>query len=190
MGLSQPLDKQQLEEERAAGKSYSAYGFELGFLVPEKAAWPVDALYGFMSHITEGVNIQWGDRFAFGFTEQPGGRLGGFTGNPETLGITPFGSIRAVLFWRYLFPDWEFLTSTGKFMVLIATGITAREWQAAKDTTTLHLMLLLHRAGIGQRTLVDRQCLFDKPRWQDEWEKIKTRNGEDCDRELEESVGQ
>jgi hypothetical protein len=190
MGLSQPLDRKQVKAEREAGKSYSSYGFELGFIVPDRCEWPADALYGFVTHITDGVKIKWGDRFAFGFTEQPGDKLGGFTGNAEKLGVTPFGNIRAVLFWRYLFPDWEFLTSTGKFMVLVATGITEREWQAAKETTTVHLLLLLCRSGIGQRTLVNRRCLFDSRRWQDEWDKIKARDPAVCDRELEAGVGQ
>jgi hypothetical protein len=189
MGLSQPLDREQVQAEREAGKSYSSRGFELGFVVPDQCEWPGDALYGFMTHITDGVEIEWGHRFAFGFTERTHGELGLFTGYPEDVGVTPFGQIRAVLFWRYLFPDWEFLTSTGKFMALIATGITQREWQAAKETTTVQLLLLLCRAGIGQRTLVQRRCLFDTPRWQAEWEKIKDRDPEECDRELEGGVG-
>jgi hypothetical protein len=190
MGLSQPLDRKQVKAEREAGKSYSSYGFELGFIVPDQCDWPADALYGFVTHITDGVEIKWGDRFAFGFTEQADGSLAGFTGHPEQLGVTPFGSIRAVFFWRYLFPDWDFVTSTGKFMILIATGITEREWQVAKETTTAHLLLLLCRSGVGQRTLVNRKCLFDSPRWQDEWDKIKARDPEDCHRELEAGVGQ
>jgi hypothetical protein len=179
-----------VKAEREAGKQYSSFGFELGFVVPGQHDWPADALHGFVSHITDGVEVKWGDRFAFGFTEQPGGGLGGFTGHPEQLGVVPFGRIRAVLFWRYLFPDWEFLTSTGKFMVLLATGITEREWQLAKETTTAHLLLLLCRSGIGQRTLVNRRCLLDSPRWQEEWDKISGRDPEDCDRELEAGVGQ
>ena len=98
MGLSQPLDRNQVKAEREAGKSYSSYGFELGFIVPDQCEWPADALYGFMTHITDGVDIKWGDRFAFGFTEQAGGKLGCFSGHPEELGVTPFGNTRAVLF--------------------------------------------------------------------------------------------
>jgi hypothetical protein len=188
MGLSQPLDKEQLQAERATGRSYSAHGFELGFVVPDRATWPIHALDGFVSHITDGVNIKWGDGFAFGFTQEPNGSIAGFTGRPEELGVPPLGNIRAVLFWRYLFPDWEFLTSTWKFMVLVATGITALEWQLAKETTTAHLMLLLHRCGIGQHTCIDRPCLLEDPRWQIEWKKIKGRDPEDCDRELEAGV--
>jgi hypothetical protein len=189
MGLSQPLDERQLDEEREAGKSYSSYGFELGFVVPDHCEWPTDALYGFITHITDGVELGWGHRFAFGFAERPSGDLGVFTGHPEDVGASPIGEIRAVVFWRYLFPDWEFLTSTGKFMILIATGITEREWEAAKETISAHVMLLLCRSGVGQRTLVNRKCLLDNPKWEAEWREIKTLHPEECMREIDDGVG-
>jgi hypothetical protein len=185
MGLSQPLDKNEVEQERKAGKSYSARGLELGFLTNEQCGWPPDALYLFLTHITDGIEIAWGDRFAFGFFEPAAGEMRPFTGHPEALGIAPIGEIRAVLFWRYLFPNWEFRTSTGKFMILIATGITKSEWDLAKETSPYHLLVLLVRAGISQRTIIDRKCLLDDPRWCAEWRKIKSLDQEDCGRELE-----
>lgn len=75
-------------------------------------------------------------------------------------------------------------------MVVIATGITEREWHVAKETTTVHLLLLLCRSGIGQRTLVNRRCLLDSRHWRDERDRIKGRDLEECDRELEARVGQ
>ena len=63
MGLSQPLDQKQLDAERKAGKLYSSYGIELGFIVPKESNWPSEALCAFVSHITDGVDIKWGDRF-------------------------------------------------------------------------------------------------------------------------------
>ena len=189
MGLSQPVDREQVKAERKAGKSYSSHGFELGFIVPAECAWAADGLYGFISHITDGVQIKWGDRFAFGVARLPNRELATFTGHPKDVAVVPFGQIRAVLFWRYLFPDWEFVASVGKFMILIATGITEREWQLAKETTTAHLLLLLCLASVGQRTLVDRRCLLDSPRWQDEWARIRALDAEACDRELVAGVG-
>ena len=44
MGLSQPLDRKQVKAEREAGKTYSSYGIELGFIVPDRCDWPADAL--------------------------------------------------------------------------------------------------------------------------------------------------
>jgi hypothetical protein len=190
MGLSQPLDQKQVDAARDAGKSHSSYGFELGFIVPNQSDWPAAALREFITHITDGVHIKWGDRFPFALVQRPDRSLVGVTCSPEELGLAPIGNIRAVVFWRYLFPDWTFVTSTGKFFVLIATGITEREWQLAKETRSEHLLLLLCRAGIGQRTIIDRGCLLDDPRWQEEWEMIKVRDHEDCYRELEAGVGQ
>jgi len=110
-------------------------------------------------------------------------------GNPSAVTVTPFGAIRAVLFWPFLFPDWEFLTSTGKFMVMVATGITQREWELAKQTTTVHVLLLLCRAGIGQRTLPERECLMTSQRWQEEWARIQGMTPEQCEKEIEAGIG-
>jgi len=187
MGLSQPLDKEQVENEKTAGKSYSAYGIEFAFVVPTEESWPSEALYYFMTYMTEGEEIQWGDRFPFRFYRTNNGDLAVQTGNPST--VSPVGSIRAVLFWPFLFPDWEFLTSTGKFMILVATGITEREWEAAKRTTTAHLLLLFCRAGVGQRTLPERQCLFADARWSREWADVERMSPEDCEREIESGIG-
>lgn len=79
LGLTQPLDEEQLEREREAGKQYSSYGFELGILTQQRADWPADALYGFVLHITEGLELKWGDRFGFGVFRKAEGTLGVFT---------------------------------------------------------------------------------------------------------------
>jgi hypothetical protein len=186
LGLSQPLDKAEMEAVRAAGRSSSARGIELGFLTEKKSAWPPDALYYFLTHITDGEHIAWGDRFPMGFRRRDDGTLDPLVGN--TTGFELTGEIRAVLFWPYLFPDGQLVTSTGKFMVVIATGLTGDEWQAAKSTTTAHLLLLLHRAGIGQRTLPERQCLFQEERWRKEWAQIAKLSAQDCEAEFEQGI--
>jgi hypothetical protein len=142
----------------------------LGNLIEKKSAWPTDALYYFLTHITDGEHIAWGDRFPMGFGRRADGFLNMLVGN--TTGFDLAGEIRAVLFWPYLFPDGQFVTSTVEFMVSIAMGITGDEWQAAKSSTRADLLLLLHRAGIGQRTLPERQCLFRDERWRKEWAEI------------------
>ena len=91
MGLSQPLDEAQVERKRAAGKKCSSYGIELGFVVADQSDWASTALYGFMTHILHEVQINWGDRFALGFSKTEGDKLGVFTGHPGDLDITPFG---------------------------------------------------------------------------------------------------
>ena len=186
MGLSQPLDRDQVKAERAAGKSYSAHGYELGFLTESKDEWPIDALYAFLTHITDGEVIRWGDRFPMGFCHRPDGGLSSYVGNINGLDVV--GQIRAVLFWPYLFPDGQFVTSTGKFMVFIATGITEDEWELAKQTTTVHLLLLLCRAGVGQKTMPSRSSLLREARWQAEWDAIAALSPQQCEGELEHGV--
>ena len=83
----------------------------------------------------------------------------------------------------------QLATSTGKFLVLVATGITAREWELAKETTTAHVLLHLCRAGIAQRTTPDRACLLANPRWQEEWTEIEKLAPEECEAELETGIG-
>lgn len=184
LGLSQPIDKKQFQAEREAGKQYSAFGLEFAFLTPKESPWAIEALYYFMTYMTEGEYINWGDRFPFLFHLREE-TLAVMTGNPKKDQVTPVGKIRAVLFWPFLFPDWEFVTTTGKFMVMIATGITQQEWDLAKRTTTAHVMLLLQRSGIGQRTIHDRACLLESSRWQNEWTRIEPMDPNDCMAELQ-----
>jgi hypothetical protein len=141
-----------------------------------------------MTYMTEGEHIAWGDRFAFGFHRRRQD-LAIYTGDGPSSGLTPIGEIRAVLFWPYLFPTSTLVTSTGKFIVLVATGITAREWELAKDTTTAHLLLLLCRAGIAQRTIPDRTCLLSSDKWKAEWMRIERLSPEVCEAELKAGIG-
>ena len=184
IGLSQPLDKKQVDQDRAAGKAYSSHGFEFGILTDTKASWPSDLLYLLLTATTDGENIGWGDRFPFRFHTQTVDSIRVMIGGMKEIKPEPVGKLRALLFWPYLFPDFEFCTDTGKFLVMIATGITQKEWNAAKATTTEHLLLLLCRAGIHQRTIPDRECVFADSRWTQEWEKISTRDPKDVYAEL------
>ena len=189
LGLTQPLDEEQVRLERAAGKQYSAHGFELGILTARQSAWVTSALSLLLTHITEGVEVKWGDRFAFGFQPTVSGELEPFTGQADELGIAAFGSVRAVLFWPYLLPDATFVTSTGKAMIMIATGITGDEWEFARATTTAQLLLLLCQAGIGQRTDLTRSSVLVEPRWLAERQRIEALGGEAADAELEAGIG-
>jgi hypothetical protein len=185
LGLTQPLDAVQLRRERAAGKRYSARGVELGILTDARAHWAPGALYLFLSAVTEGDMINWGDRFAFGFHQTADGGLSVFTGHPDDAGVRPVGDIRAMLFWKYLSPRGAFVTSTGNALILIGTGITADEWELCKATTTAHVLLLLCRAGIGQKTDPERRSVSADPRWADEWRRIRTLTPEQAADELE-----
>ena len=189
MGLSQPLDQKQVDTERAAGKSYSAYGIEFAFVTADECRWPIQALYHFMTYLMDGEDIAWGDRFPFGFHRKGSAELAIYTGDGPSIGLMPVGEIRAVLFWPYLFPDSTLVTSTGKFLIMVATGISAREWDLAKETTTAHVLLLLCRAGIAQRTIPERPCVLNNAAWQAEWAKIKKLTPQECDAELKAGIG-
>ena len=125
----------------------------------------VSMLHRIMTYMTEGENIKWGDRFPFSFHRCSTGALGVQMGNPKHWTLHPWARFGAVLFWPFLFLTLQFFTSTGKFMVMVATGITQREWELAKQTTTVHVQLLLCRAGVSQRTMPERECLLGNPRW-------------------------
>ncbi len=185
LGLTQPLNEEQMRKERAAGKKYSSHGYELGILTKEKASWPTEALYLFLTHITEGVAIKWGERFAFGFHGTENGSFGVFTGEPTEPRLEAIGEIRAVLFWPYLSPCRTFLTSTGNAMIMIATGITADEWELAKASTTAHVLLLLCRSGVGQLTDFNRHSVLKNPKWREEWQRIAGMDGGEASAEVE-----
>jgi hypothetical protein len=76
-------------------------------------------------------------------------------------------------------------TITGKAMIYITTGITEHEWELAKSTTTAHLLVLLCRAGIGQRTDPKRCSVLSEPAWRDEWQRIVSLDGEQAHAEVE-----
>lgn len=185
VGLSQPLDQRQADDARVAGESASAYGIEFALLTPTEVNWATSALYYFMTYQLEGENIKQGDRFPLIFHRRPGGELKIATGDWRSAGLVPEGSMRGALFWRYLFPASTLATSTGKFTILVATAITEREWGLARSSSSAHVQLLLCRAGVGQRTLPDRACLLDDPKWNAEWERIAPLSKEECQRELE-----
>jgi hypothetical protein len=190
LGLTQPLSKKHFLEGKQAGKEYSSFGFEFGILTDEKADWAFETLYALMTLLTDGVDLKWGDRLAFGFHEIAPGKLSVFSGQASEAGVQPVGTIRALVFWPYLFPDAAFTTSTGRAMIYIATGITEEEWLMTKETTTPQLLLLLCKAGVGQRTQLQRPSVLSDPRWRGEWERIKGIGGEAADAELEAGIGQ
>ena len=74
------------------------------------------------------------------------------------------------------------------FMILVATGITKAEWEFAKRTTTVHLLLLLCRAGIAQRTIPERPCLMSNPHWLAEAALIEGISPEECEAEIESGI--
>jgi hypothetical protein len=189
LGLSQPLDRKQVAEERAAGKSFSAFGIEFAIVTPTAGPWASEVLDYLVRYVVAGDDIQWGDRFPFGFHRRASGELGAYTGNITGTEIVSVNHLRALVFWPLLFPDSTVLTSTGKFLLMAATGITQGEWDYAKQTTSAHLLLLLCRSGIVQRTLPSRRCLMQTQRWREEAAALERLTPEQCEAEIDAGVG-
>jgi hypothetical protein len=96
------------------------------------------------------MKINEGDRVPMSFYSDAQGRVRPLLGiGPDPSGA-PVGAMRALIFWRYLVLKRLLDTSTGYFRILMATTITEREWSLAKETSFFHLMLLMHRANVGQ----------------------------------------
>ena len=65
MGLSQPLDGDQVKAERAVARLLGAW-LRTWVLDGIERQWPIDALYAFLAHITDGEVIRWGIGFQWG----------------------------------------------------------------------------------------------------------------------------
>ncbi|MEM7264220.1 MAG: suppressor of fused domain protein [Planctomycetota bacterium] len=182
MGLSQPLSEEQIEEERKAGKEYSARGYELAIQTPGEETWPANALFYLLTHITDGEEIRWGETFPFGFIESEDNSPHVVVGWSDEMEAKAVGDLRALLFWPTLKPhSGPLSTSVGLFYVFAATGITAGELEAAKATSPLHLQLLLCRTGIGQVTDPQRSSVFEDPAASEEWERIRVLSVSEAD---------
>jgi hypothetical protein len=88
----------------------------------------------------------------------------------------PVSDVRAMILWPYKGSPDSLQTQTGTFNILAATLITGEEWEAAKQTSSAHIMLLLERIGIGQLADPYRPSATSDPRWSNEWEEIRKRN--------------
>lgn len=189
-GLSQPADKKVVEFAHSQSNPWSGLGYEMGILTPKVSRWPVSALYRWLTLVTDGEETGAGHRFPFGFYMREGVGLDTYIGEASDLDIDAKGDIRAAMHWPFLFPDATFRTSTGRFILLIAVGITKDEWEFAKQTSSTHLQLLLCKSGVGQRTLPDRSSLMANTRLTAEQRRIGSLSEEECAAELHEGIGQ
>lgn len=184
-GLSQPFSKEEMAAKKQSGSSFSARGFEFGLLLKSHAKWASTLLYQLTTYITDpdGAPIKWGDRFPIHFYNTSKG-LWVSPGIPDGT-HEPAGEIRALLMWPYIHSASPICTSTGKFLIMVGTGITQDEWDAAKQTSTAHVLLLLCRAGIGQRTVPTRRSVLSDPRWAADWREIQSLSDKAVQAELD-----
>jgi len=157
-GLAQWLTRAEAIKARGGGNRASGTGYEFGMISDAPSPWVPSLLEWLMVYVHKEKPINAGDRFPFRFRSlEPGSEVWAI-GTPEPGDPAPVDNAAALVFWRYLSPFGTFTTSRGSFELRVATTITSAEWKLAKDTSSCHLLLLLHWAGIGQRTLPGRRC--------------------------------
>jgi len=170
-GLAQPQSPQDVTGPGAA----SGYGWEFALLTKEKTPWRTDLLKQLMTYVKMSRSlIRRGDRIPVGFFRDKLGDSYPWIKAVHEGDPTPVGEARALLFWPYMQHPGSFTTSVGTFGIMIATTITGTEWEMAKQTSSVHLLLLLFRAGIGQMSDPDRRPVTEDAKWLDEWHRIRS----------------
>jgi hypothetical protein len=167
VGLSQPPDEESVAARRAAKDSRSGRGYEFGVLVRAPDPRVPELIYELVTYFTEegAAGPGPGDRVEFGLYSESGG-LHPLVG--RVADAAPVGATRALLLFPLVQRPYV-LTTTGKTLLLMATAITADEWDLAKQTSSEHLLALLVQAGIGQRTDFERGSVTDDPIAMKEW---------------------
>lgn len=173
VGLSQPNEEPtgKIDPENPA---VSRLGFEVGIAVAELSPWPFIALCHLAKLLLDPpAPVKIGTRIPFLFAKPKGS-------GPEEelipcLGQLPanhavVGEIASAILWPALDRDGPFVTSTGRFDLLVATTITMPEWDLAKDTSSAHMLLLLRDAGVGQTSDSERKTITLNAVWKKAWE--------------------
>lgn len=173
VGLSQPNEepKGPVDPENPAP---SRHGFEVAVATTELQPWAFIALCQMAKVALEPpAPIRIGTRIPFLFAKPKGSGadeeltpcIGQLPANHEVK-----GEITSAILWPSLDRDGPFVTSTGRFDVLIATAITMPEWELAKATSSGHVLLLLRDAGVGQTSDPMRKTITTNEVWKRAWE--------------------
>jgi hypothetical protein len=183
IGLSQP-NVEPTEKIDPENPAASRLGFEVAIAVSELAPWPFLALCSLAKVVlSPPAPVKIGTRIPFLFTKPKGSGpdeelvpcIGQMPANHDVV-----GEITSAILWPGLDRDGPFVTSTGRFDLLIATTITMDEWEMAKEMSSGHVLLLLRDAGIGQTSDPQRRTIVTNEVWKKAWEnRIKklTREG-------------
>jgi hypothetical protein len=164
LGLTQPLVPDDVVTvSEAADPARSGYAAELGLVLAGPADWAPRVIRQLMWYVRARAPIAAGDRMPFGAEQAPDGSVDANIGDQAAAGAPVLGGMRALVFWPHLVAPATFTTATGAFSLLIGTTITAGEWEFARRRSSEHLLLLLHRAGPGQRSDLWRPCLTTDP---------------------------
>lgn len=180
LGLSQPLAPHEdgVDQTTVESPRLSRTGVEVAFVTKDAKYWGPFALFQIARYVLDSKEpIRPGARLPFRFI-RPSGPGADRDAILTALGMVPpnhtgVGDMASLLFWPALDRDGPFVTSTGRFDLLVGTAITGPEWDLAKATSSVHLLLLLVKMGNGQKTEALRKCLSLDPKAMAEWEKIK-----------------
>jgi hypothetical protein len=169
-GPTQPLGREEWQQARAGGNRESAFGVEYAILGDEPISWAPEVLRQTLRTSLVDRRIDQGDIGPVGFLESEASDAA--------------EKMLWLVFWRYLSPFGTFTTSTGSVKLLVATSISDSERQLAEDVSVAHLLLLLHHAGVGQRSIPDRPDVLETPKGRRHWPRVKELRKEDVEAEL------
>ena len=164
LGLTQP-DSPEHAKELAALPGRHVYAHEYGLLLAEPAEWAPRLLRQLMWFVRTHAPVNAGDRVPFGAEVDEDGKIDANLGDQAADGVPVAGSMRALVVWPNLANTTAFSTSADEFDLLICTAITGPEWDLARRLSSEHLLLLLMRCGVGQRTDLFRDDTTLSPRW-------------------------
>jgi hypothetical protein len=165
LGLTQPATPAEACSLRKHPRSETGYGAEFAIFLSQPAEWPVRVLRQLMWYVRTRQPINAGDRMPFGAEANADVGIDANIGDQAGEGAPLVGPMRGLIFWPHLRGPNCFTTETGSFQLLVATTITEPEWAFAREHSSEHLMLLLSRCGVGQRSDLHRAELVSGHRW-------------------------
>lgn len=175
-GLTQPQD----QNMEVSPDLPSAYGYEFGIISGTRERWVCDALWQVLTYVRQGnAIIKRGHRVPVWFAGKEQFVLGKNSTNDRAL-----GEMRALLFWPHMKYPAGFDCSTGYFSILIGTLITEQEWKLARETSSVHLLLLLFEAGVCQLSDRFRTCLTQQATFRAAFDRISVMREEEVHQEL------
>ena len=179
-GLTQPLTVSEVVPHGVSG-----YGWEFALQTGVEAPWAPDLLEQLITYWKlTGRRIDIGHRVPTLFQRTPSWGVRAWVKKAGPDVPDRIGDIEALLFWPYLYVNQDFATTTGRFGILVGTGITHEELRMAKETSSAHLMLLLCWAGVGQQTDPYRTSVTKAERVVREWDRIRALSTAEAERTL------
>jgi hypothetical protein len=161
-GLTQPLDDDHLAA-LAASDEPSGFEAEFAVLTPGPADWAAPLLQQVMWFVRDRNPLGFGDRVPMYFERTVDG-VEALLGECDDVANPIVGAMRSLVVCPLLDGPAAYATSVGSFEIRVVTPITAAERDHARRTSSVHLLLLLAKLGIGQRGDPLRPCVFDDPR--------------------------